>query len=118
MSAIKEELRNIKDDAKDRLSGDISELKSSFAKLRSDVMTLLSDSVGVGKSVGQSGKSVVAGQATSAVEGIKDEFDHLRERGHESIEMLGKKISENPVAAAAIAVGVGFILAKYFTHKR
>lgn len=118
MSAIKEELHNIKDEAKDRLSGDVSELKSSFAKLRSDVVTLLSDSVGVGKSVGKSGRSAVTDQAASAVEGLKDEYEHLKERGAESIDALGKKIGENPVASAMIAVGVGFILAKLFTHKR
>ncbi len=118
MSAIKDDLRNIKDDAKDRLTGDISELKSSFAKLRSDVMTLLSDSVGVGKSVGKSGKAAMSDQATSAVDGLRDEFDHLKDRGAESLDALGKKIGDNPVASAMIAVGVGFVLAKLFTSKR
>jgi len=118
MSAIKDDLRNIKEDAKDKLASDMGELKSSFAKLRSDVMTLINDSLGVGKSVGQTGKHAVTEQASTAVEGLKSQFDHLQERGSEQIDALGKKIGENPVASALIAVGVGFVLAKLFTHKR
>jgi ElaB/YqjD/DUF883 family membrane-anchored ribosome-binding protein len=111
---MKDDLRNIKDDAKDRFSGDIAELRSSFTKLRSDVMNLLSDSVGVGKS----GSSAVRDQAGAAVDGLKHQLGDLQERGSESIDALGKKISENPVASALIAVGAGFILAKLFTHRR
>lgn len=118
MSAIREDLQTIKDDAKDRLAGDMSELKSSFSKLRNDLMTLISDSLGVGKSVGQTGKQAMTEQASTALEGIKSEFDHLQERGNEQIDALGKKIGENPMASALIAVGVGFVLAKLFTHKR
>ncbi len=118
MSAVKDDLRNLKDDARDKLSGDIEDLKSSFGKLRSDVMTLLSDTVGVGKSGGKAMKNQVKSHATDAVDDIKTHLHDWQDRGGESLEALGQKISENPVTSAAIAIGVGFLLAKVFSHKK
>jgi len=118
MSAIKDDLRQIKDEAKDKLSSDMSDLKSSFSKLRSDVMKLISDSVGVGKSSGYAVKDTAAGAASDAVSGIKDHLTDWQERGGEQVDAIGKKIGENPLASALIAVGVGFLLAKMFSHKR
>src|SRR2546430_883691 len=118
MSAIKDDMRNLKDEAKDKLSGDIDDLKTSFSKLRSDVMNLLHDTVGVGKS----GVATVKRTGLAAVGDVKDNVtDHLhdlQDRGAESLEAIGKKIADNPVTAAAIAIGVGFLLAKMFSHKK
>lgn len=118
MSAIKDDLRNIKDDAKDKLSGDIEDLKTSFGKLRSDVMNLLSDTVGVGKTSGKAVKNQVKTHAVEAVGDLKDHLHDWQDRGGESLDALGQKISENPVTAAMIAIGVGFLLAKMFSHKK
>ena len=118
MSTVKDEFQNIKDEAKDKLSGDINELKNSFAKLRTDVMTLLSDAAGVSKHAGKSGTVAVKDQATHAVDGLRSQLEDLQHRGNESLENVSQKIRENPVASAAIAIGAGFILAKLFSHRR
>jgi ElaB/YqjD/DUF883 family membrane-anchored ribosome-binding protein len=107
---MKDEFQDIKDEARDKLSADVAELKTSFAKLRGDVMTLLSDAMGAGKDVSRTGAAVATGQ-------VRDKVDDLKERGEEQMEALSHKIEDNPVTAALIALGVGFIVAKLLTRK-
>jgi hypothetical protein len=42
----------------------------------------------------------------------------IKDCGVESVEKLGQKIGERPLLSAAIALGIGFILAKLLTTKR
>jgi len=114
---MKDEFEGIKDDARDKLSSDVAELKASFAKLRGDVMTLLSDTMGVGKSVGRTGAAVASDQASAAYDQVRNKVDDLKERGQEQMEVLSHKIEENPVTAALIALGVGFLVAKILSRK-
>jgi ElaB/YqjD/DUF883 family membrane-anchored ribosome-binding protein len=117
MSTTKEDFKGVKDEARDKLSNDMAELRSSFTKLRSDVTTLLSDALGAGKTVGRTGASAVKDQASDAVDTVKQRVKDWEERGSESVDALGEKIGEHPVTSALIALGVGFILAKLLTRK-
>lgn len=117
MSTMKDEFSDIKSEAKDKLSADVAELKASFGKLRGDVMTLLTDTLGVGKSVGRAGVDVAKDEASVAYGSAKDKVEDLREKGNEQLEALSKKIEDNPVTSALIAVGVGFLIAKILTRK-
>jgi ElaB/YqjD/DUF883 family membrane-anchored ribosome-binding protein len=90
-----------------RFSSDLETLKGSFADLRDDVSRLLDNTLGTGKS----GAGVLKDRAATAVGDLKD-------RGAESVDKLGQKIGERPLLSAAIALGIGFILAKLLTTKR
>lgn len=117
MSALNDEVQGLKDEAREKLSGDLDELKNSFGKLRSDVMTLLNDALGVTKSRASSVKDTVSTQTGEAVDVAKERLQDWQAKGEESVEALGQKIGENPVTSALIALGVGFILAKLLTRK-
>ena|SRR5688572_26380305 len=117
MSSMKDEFQGIKEEARDKLSADVAELKASFGKFRSDVMTLLNDAMGVGRKAGATGAHVAQDKAVAAYDEVKDRVSDLQERGHEQAERLSHKIEENPVTSALIALGVGFIVAKLFTRK-
>ncbi len=83
---------------KDPTSGhfsDFENLQLSFMQLREDVTKLLSDAVGTAKS------------GASA----------MKNRGSESVEQVGEKISEQPLLSAAIVFGIGFIAAKLLSRR-
>ena len=101
-------------ESQDRFSSDFETLKSSFAQLRDDVTNLLKNSVGTGKS----GAGVLQNRASTAVVDLKDRLGDLKECGVESVEKIGQKIGERPLLSAAIALGIGFVLAKLLTTKR
>ena len=113
MASMREDLRAVKDATTERLAGDIDELKASFGKLRSDVMGLVNDTMGAGKS----GVNVVRDRAATAVHDVRGQLHDWQDRGAESVEALGEKIGEHPMTAALIALGVGFLVAKFFSRK-
>lgn len=117
MSTIKDEFADIKSEAKDKLAADVAELKASFNKLRGDLMTLVQDAMGVSKDVGRAGVDAAKTEASVAYDTAKGKVEDLREKGNEQLEALSRKIEENPVASALIAVGVGFLVAKLLTRK-
>jgi len=86
----------VKDAGEGRFSSDLETLKDSFTQLRSDVARLVENT----SATGRSGAGM------------------LKNRGVESIEKIGQKIGERPLLSTAIAVAVGFILAKLLTMKR
>jgi ElaB/YqjD/DUF883 family membrane-anchored ribosome-binding protein len=85
---------------------DFEALKDSVFQLRSDVDAILTSAVGVGKSSVTALKETAAG----AVEDLKDQ-------GQLAAVALEKRIARNPLGTAAVAVGIGFILAKLMRRK-
>ncbi len=79
----------------DRFSSDLESLHNSFSQLREDVTSLVHSALGTAKSGA----------------------DALKDRGSESMEHVGDKISEQPLLSAAIVFGVGFIVAKLLTRR-
>jgi hypothetical protein len=103
MTTANEQHLELQDEFKDRFSSDLQTLKASFGKLREDVSKILDNTLGTGKS----GAGL-----------LKDRVEHLRHGGVESVEKIGHKIGERPLLSAAIALGIGFVLAKLITTKR
>ena len=55
--------------------------------------------------------------ASDAMENLKSKLNDLKDRGADQVAGVGKKIEENPMAAAMIAFGAGFILAKLMRRR-
>jgi ElaB/YqjD/DUF883 family membrane-anchored ribosome-binding protein len=104
-------------DAKTNLAADVENLKKSLTQLRGDVTTLLGDAVEIGKSSAGVAAGVAKDKAGAAVDGIKHRIHDLKERGSKSAESFEDTIAEHPLAAAMIAFGAGFILAKLFSRR-
>ena len=117
MSNMRENFRGVKDDARERLSGDLDILKTGLAQLTSDVGHVLGSIFGAGKSSAREGVETARSQATSAVDRAKEGYEDLRAKGNDSIEQLGDTIGERPMTSALIAFGVGFVLAKILTRR-
>jgi ElaB/YqjD/DUF883 family membrane-anchored ribosome-binding protein len=114
MTETNEHHAEVKDEPRDRSPSDLDTLKSSFAQLRDDVIKLLHDTLGTG----ESGAVILKDRASSAVADVKDRMGDLKDRGVESVEHFGQMIGERPLLSAAIALGIGFVLAKLLTTKR
>ena len=95
------------DAASDGTSAELESLKEAFSHLRKDVMQVLEGAVGVGKS-----------GASDVIDNAKSRLHDLRESGGSRVNEIGKRIEESPFAATAIALGVGFLIAKLFRHRR
>jgi ElaB/YqjD/DUF883 family membrane-anchored ribosome-binding protein len=95
MPETTEQPTNLHDDARDTFSSDLESLHNSFSQLREDVTTLVTNALGAAKSGA----------------------DALKDRGSESMEQVGDKISEQPLLSAAIVFGAGFLLAKLLFRK-
>ena len=102
------------DEAKDRFSSDFETLKSSFAQLRDDVTQLLGNTLGTGKS----GAGMIKDRAATAAVDLKDRLGDLKDYGVDSVEKYGQEIGKRPLLSVAIALGIGFVLAKLLTEKR
>ncbi len=96
-----------------RVSEDMESVKQSFSQLRTDVMDLLSNAFGLGKS----GAEFAKDGAESAVETLKTKLSDMKHKGAEGMESVEKKIGDNPLPAALIAFGVGFLVAKILTRR-
>jgi ElaB/YqjD/DUF883 family membrane-anchored ribosome-binding protein len=106
MSSVMKDLKEVKEESQERLAGDYEHLKSDFAKLRADVSKLLDHTLRGGRN----GAGVVRDHAVAVVSDLKD-------RGADSIGAIEDKITERPLAAAAIAFGIGFILARILSKR-
>lgn len=103
-----------KDESKDHFSSDLESLKSSFAQLRDDVTRLLDNTLGTGKS----GAEALKDRAAGAVAEAKDRIEELKDGGAESCRKFEEKMSERPLLSAAIALGIGFFLARLLSARR
>lgn len=104
----------VKDEPKDRFSSDFRDLKSDFARFRDDVTKLLADALGAGRN----GAETLKDRASTAVVDFKDSVGDLKDYGIDSVGRIGQKIGERPLLSAAIALGIGYVLAKLLTTKR
>ena len=114
MTKTNEHPVEITDEAKDRFAFDIEALKSSFAQLRDDLTKLIDSTLGAGKN----GAGMLKDRASSAVVDFEDRMVDLKDCGVDSVEKIGQKIGERPLLSAAIALGIGFVLAKLFATRR
>jgi ElaB/YqjD/DUF883 family membrane-anchored ribosome-binding protein len=115
--AANSSVRDLKDEATDRLSDNKENFTSAFDQLRHDVVDLISHAFGVGKNTASEAMGSVKDHASDAMDTLKDQISHLREKGTDQVQAVGKKIEDNPITATAIAFGVGFILAKILSRK-
>lgn len=108
---------DVKDDAKERFSADLDQLKAGFSQLKSDVSTILHNALGAGRQQARAGTETVRGQANAAVDRVKDGYHDLKDRGNAQLDSLTDTIGERPVTSALIAFGVGFLIAKVLTRR-
>lgn len=84
---------------KQGLKQDVDQLRDDLGRLRSDVAGTARD---------------IAGAARTGVKEagayVSDAVETVRERGEEHLETTREAIRENPLAATAIAFGVGVLL--------
>lgn len=125
MTKTNEQHAEMTDESKSRFPSDVEALKSSFAQLRDDVTKLLHDALGTGRSgagmLRDRASSALADakdRASSTFADAKDRVGDLKDYGCDSVEKFGEKIGERPLLSAAIALGIGFVLAKLLTTKR
>jgi ElaB/YqjD/DUF883 family membrane-anchored ribosome-binding protein len=104
-------------DPKDNFAADIESLKNSFSQLRSDLTNLVGNALGASKSGAGVVRERAAHVAANAVDGLKNRFSDLKDKGAVGAEAVEEKIVENPIASALIAFGAGFILAKMLSRK-
>jgi len=114
MTKTNEHPVDVTDEVKDRFAVDIETLKSSFAQLRDDLTKLIDNTLGTGKD----GAGMLKDRASTAVVDFEDRMCDLKDCGVDSIEKIGEKIGERPLLSAAIALGIGFVLAKLFATRR
>jgi ElaB/YqjD/DUF883 family membrane-anchored ribosome-binding protein len=121
---IKRDLKDVKNEAKDRFADDIDSLKESFSQLKDDLHKMFDDAVGTGRA----GARVMGDHANQVYGSVKDQAQDayirarknardLKDRGADQVDMLGEKIAENPLTAAAIAFGVGFIISRLMSRR-
>jgi hypothetical protein len=96
--------------AGEAFSSDLEELSDSFDRIRSDSRQLV-------KSALHSGHSGVSAVREKAVEGVHRGISSLKEMGNNSLDSFGERIASRPYASALIAVGAGFMLAKWMRRR-
>lgn len=121
---IKKDLKEVRNKARDRFVQDIDGLKENLSQLKDDLHRMFDDAVGTGRA----GARVVGDQANQAYDSAREQaqwaYDRarknareLKERGADQVDMLGEKIAQNPLTAAAIAFGVGFIISRFMSRR-
>lgn len=116
MSIDTEKLRDVKDEARERLTADLEHLKKSFSQLKGDVAHLLKTSVGAGKASVHSVRDQAGDAVGEAREKLHDLTGNLKDKGQEKIEHIGDLVSERPLTSALVAFGVGFVIAKILSR--
>jgi ElaB/YqjD/DUF883 family membrane-anchored ribosome-binding protein len=116
MSATKGHRANSKTkgtDAFNRFSNNLEVLQANFTELRADLASLLTNTVDTGKS----GAAVMKNGASSTIQELQGRLIQAKERGLESLEKVGEQIHKHPIISSAVAMGIGFILAKLLTMR-
>lgn len=117
MNSAQDNFRGVSDDAKERIQNDLRDLKANFSQLKSDVVKIVSNAVGATKSTARGGVDSARDQANAAVDRAREGYEDLKAKGADQYEHVGQLISEKPLAAALMAFGVGFVLAKFLTRR-
>lgn len=82
-------------------TSEIQELKSELANLRSD----MSD-------IGESLAKLARSSANEGRERVKDAANYSRNQARQSLGAFEKEVEERPMTSLAVALGLGFVLAK------
>jgi ElaB/YqjD/DUF883 family membrane-anchored ribosome-binding protein len=99
------------------LQHDIKGLRDGVAQLRSDASELIQTAVHAGKS-GVAAVQETAGDAAECItSAVTDGLTDLKKRSARSVKTVSKQIGAHPVASTAIALGAGYILARFFSRK-
>jgi ElaB/YqjD/DUF883 family membrane-anchored ribosome-binding protein len=97
---------------------DLEGLKNNFAQLRSDVSELMQSAVHMSKS----GAAAVQDGAGKAVEGItetiSDGITGLKKTSQQTVKSISRQIADNPVTSTMLAVGAGYILARFLRGRK
>jgi ElaB/YqjD/DUF883 family membrane-anchored ribosome-binding protein len=113
MAVMSKHRMDAKHSSEDGVSSGLEDLRSDFAQLREDVSKLLANALGAGRN----GAAVLKDDASTAAGDIKECLNDIKQRGVESVERIGDKIGEHSLMSAAIAFGVGFVLAKLLARR-
>lgn len=107
MAILNENVESTGETAVERdFTADIDALKTNFAQLRTDLNRLLNNALGIGKN-----------SASEAVDGLKNRVSDLKDKGADYAQSLEEKVAEHPATSLLLAIGVGFILAKWMSRK-
>ena len=117
MASNTSSVKDLKNEATDRLSENADNLHSAFDQLRHDVTDLISHAFGIGKNSATDAIGSAKDRANDAMSSLKDQISGLRDKGNDQVQAVGKKIEDNPIASTAIAFGVGFIVAKILSRR-
>lgn len=109
----KNRLHKVVESGTAEVAGEVDALKSSIGQLRSDVVELFNHAFGIGRGGAHAAKDV----ANDAMDELKSKIADLNDRGKDQIAAMGTKIEQNPVPAALIAFGIGFVAAKLFSRR-
>ncbi len=96
--------------SRERMTDDVKALKDSFGQLRSDVAELLTNALDIGRT----GKHVAKDTATDALDHLKSRVAEIKSRGASRFSSIERKIEDNPLPTAMVALAVGYMIAKLF----
>ncbi len=96
--------------AGEAFSSDIEELSDSFNNIRAESRHLVKKAI-------DSGHSGVSAVRERAVQGVQRGISNLKEMGNDSISSIGDRIASRPYTSALIALGTGFVLAKWMRRR-
>lgn len=97
----------------DRMTDDLESIKSSFTQLREDVAGLLGQAFGLGKH----GAGAAKEAGVDAMDALKERLGDLKGQGFKRVESFERTIEDNPLPAALVAFGIGFVVAKLISRR-
>lgn len=84
------------------------EFEAELAALRKDLATLRDDMGGLASAASR----VAAERKDRAVDAVRDKAAELSAKGEDLIAAAGREVRQRPMAAVAIAFGIGYLFAK------
>ena len=106
---VKDDLKAARDDAARAMSKEFEKLKDGLAEWRKEFKRAAARS-----SAGeQSGVMAFKDKAVDAVDSAKDTVISAKESCVNAVEELEEKIVRNPLTSMAVAIGVGYLYAKF-----
>src|SRR5580693_6810852 len=109
--------RNHNRDGDSALSHDIEGIKDGVAHLRTDVAELVDSAVHAGKS-GVAAVQDMTGKAVDGITGaISDGVNGLTKTSRSTVKSVKRQIAEYPVTSTLIAVGAGYVVAKFLRRR-
>lgn len=91
----------------DELNKDLVQLKKDLAALRDDIGTL----TGTIKSAGTKQAEVAYGH-------VREQGEHLRQKGEDAVDSIARSIDERPMTSVLTAFGVGLLVGVMVNQRR